>query len=211
MSGRRPSSGALSARRRPLVPALLVAVGLVLVTGGCAAQSPDLERAAADRMQAAVLILTRAAAQERYDAATSAARQVRAELDRAARRGEVSVTRYRQIEEALSRAEAEVARLADTGQPVPGTPPVDEGQEAPLADAAPDGGPAVPSPGTGEVPQDQAVPAATLAGTEQTAAPQDRPDTRSAGEEKAGRDAGAKDKSEHRPPHAGQGRGARGR
>ncbi|MBO1750322.1 hypothetical protein J4G33_00730 [Actinotalea sp. BY-33] len=97
--------------RRRLLGLLLPAA---LVLGGCAAPS-DLSEDAAGALQAAVLDLHRAAAEERYDAAEVAATEVRAALDAAAEAGEVSVARYRQIDAALVAAEEELAVVAGRG------------------------------------------------------------------------------------------------
>lgn len=85
-----------------------VTTAAVLALSGCGEQT-DLGSDAAAELQVAVRDVAVAAAEGRYDAATTAAAEVRAALDRAADEGAVSVGRYRAIDDALTRTEAELA------------------------------------------------------------------------------------------------------
>lgn len=87
-----------------------LAVALLLVSlGGCA--SADLAPTAAEQLQAAVGDVVTAAEQGRYDDAVAAAAEVRAALESAADDGRLSVDRYRTIEDALTRTEAELTAV----------------------------------------------------------------------------------------------------
>jgi len=87
-----------------------LAVALLLVSlGGCA--SVDLAPTAAEQLQAAVDDVVTAAEQGRYDDAVAAAAEVRAALESAADDGRLSVDRYRTIDDALTRTEAELTAV----------------------------------------------------------------------------------------------------
>ena len=85
-------------------------VGLIVLTG-CAGSPPDLTPDAAERLQEAVNGVVQAAVEGRYDDAGAALLATRAALDEAADAGQVSAARYRQIEDALQRAEVELAAV----------------------------------------------------------------------------------------------------
>jgi len=87
----------------------LVGVLLLVSLGGCA--SADLAPTAAEQLQAAVDDVVTAAEQGRYDDAVAAAAEVRAALESAADDGRLSVDRYRTIEDALTRTEAELTAV----------------------------------------------------------------------------------------------------
>lgn len=91
---------------RAVVAGILTAALLTGATG-CAAGS-DLSDPAAARLQQAVAAVVAAADGARYDEALASAAAVRSELERAADAGELSVERYRRIDDALTRTEAEL-------------------------------------------------------------------------------------------------------
>lgn len=83
--------------------------------GGCSdGGSPDLSADAAEELQVAVLEVSRAAAQGRYDAAAASIEDVRAVLVAAAEDGEVSAARLARVESALRGVEAELEELRAT-------------------------------------------------------------------------------------------------
>jgi hypothetical protein len=84
-------------------------LGLTVLTG-CAG-APDLAPETAERLQEAVDGVVLAAVQGRYDDAGAALLATRTALEEAADAGQVSAARYRLIEDALRRAEVEVAAL----------------------------------------------------------------------------------------------------
>lgn len=90
-----------------------VAVAATLVLAGCGA-TPELASGRAAELQADVLTVTEAVAAGQYDVAAEALAEVRAGVQEAVDAGEVSTTRYHQIDEALDRtaAELEAARAA---------------------------------------------------------------------------------------------------
>lgn len=98
----------MNARAGRSVTALAVAL-LLATLGGCA--SVDLAPTAAEQLQAAVDDVVTAAEQGRYDDAVAAAAEVRAALESAADDGRLSVDRYRTIEDALARTEAELTAV----------------------------------------------------------------------------------------------------
>jgi hypothetical protein len=83
------------------------------VLAGCGA-TPELASGRAAELQADVLAVTEAVAAGQYDVAAEALAAVRAGAQEAVDAGEVSTTRYHQIDEALDRtaAELEAARVA---------------------------------------------------------------------------------------------------
>src|SRR5665648_139285 len=99
---------AVNAPARRSVAALAGALLLVSL-GGCA--SADLAPTAAEQLQAAVDDVVTAAEQGRYEDAVAAAAEVRAALESAADDGRLSVDRYRTIEDALTRTEAELTAV----------------------------------------------------------------------------------------------------
>ncbi len=96
---------------------MIGAVVLVIVVGlaGCSAP-PDLSDTAAARLQEAVADVTVAAADGRYEEAIDQVARVRAELERAAEAGELSIDRYRRIDDALTRTETELAAILASAQ-----------------------------------------------------------------------------------------------
>jgi len=98
--------------------AALAGALLLVSLGGCA--SADLAPTTAEQLQAAVDDVVTAAEQGRYEDAVAAAAEVRTVLESAADDGRLSVDRYRTIDDALTRTEAEltaVIQAADgTGQ-----------------------------------------------------------------------------------------------
>ena len=89
--------------------AALAGVLLLVSLGGCA--SADLAPTAAEQLQAAVDDVVTAAEQGRYDDAVAAAAEVRAALESGADDGRLSVDRYRTIDDALTRTEAELTAV----------------------------------------------------------------------------------------------------
>lgn len=111
-------------------------VGAVLATGGaagCAPTSADLAPQAARELQVAVDELVRAVAQGRYDAAGHAAREVRETLEDVADAGQLTASRYRQIDDALTRTEHELAAAIAAQEQGPAGP--EESGEAIAADS----------------------------------------------------------------------------
>jgi len=98
----------VKAPARKSVAALAGALLLVSL-GGCA--SADLAPTAAEQLQAAVDDVVTAAEQGRYEDAVAAAAEVRAALESAADDGRLSVDRYRTIDDALTRTEAELTAV----------------------------------------------------------------------------------------------------
>ena len=98
----------MNAPARRSVAALAGALLLVSL-GGCA--SADLAPTAAEQLQAAVDDVVTAAEQGRYEDAVAAAAEVRTALESAADDGRLSVDRYRTIEDALTRTEAELTAV----------------------------------------------------------------------------------------------------
>lgn len=92
------------------VPAAVLAAVLLWSAAACGGQV-DLDTRAADQLQRAVADVVTAAEQGRYDAAQQAVSHAREVLDQAADDGRLSVGRYRQIDEALTRADAELAAM----------------------------------------------------------------------------------------------------
>ena len=91
--------------------AALAGVLLLATLGGCA--SVDLAPTAAEQLQAAVDDVVTAAEQGRYDDAVAAAAEVRTALESAADDGRLSVDRYRTIDDALTRTEAELTAVIE--------------------------------------------------------------------------------------------------
>ena len=89
--------------------AALAGALLLVSLGGCA--SADLAPTAAEQLQAAVDDVVTAAEQGRYEDAVAAAAEVRTALESAADDGRLSVDRYRTIEDALTRTEAELTAV----------------------------------------------------------------------------------------------------
>ncbi len=98
----------MKAPARRSVAALAGALLLVSL-GGCA--SADLAPTTAEQLQAAVDDVVTAAEQGRYEDAVAAAAEVRAALESAADDGRLSVDRYRTIDDALTRTEAELTAV----------------------------------------------------------------------------------------------------
>lgn len=111
--------------------AALTLTGLLV---GCSA-APDLSERAADRLGGAVSEVVAAAEDGRYEAAVAGLVAVRSELDRAADAGEVSVERYRQIDAALARTEAELAAAIAAAAPPAAPEPGSEGVTGPQEEA----------------------------------------------------------------------------
>lgn len=119
-----------------------VAVAVVLLAGGlggCAAES-DLSADAATRLQHEVAAVVAAAESGRYDEALASAAAVRTQLERAADAGELSVERYRLVDDALTRTETELtaalaaaAAAADPGPATAGEEPAEPEPEGPRA------------------------------------------------------------------------------
>lgn len=106
-------------RMRSLVARMLAAALLAGGLVGCSAGS-DLSEDAAARLHEGVAAVVSAAEAGRYEEALAAAAVVRTQLARAADAGEVSVARYRLVDDALTRTEAELAvALAASAQPRP--------------------------------------------------------------------------------------------
>lgn len=123
-------------RVRALAVAVLTAA-LLAGAGGCAASS-DLSEAAAERLQDAVAGVVAAAEGGRYDEALARAAAARTELEWAADAGELSAQRYRRIDEALTRTEAELdAALAAASAPAA---PAAAQEPAPAPEEAATGG-----------------------------------------------------------------------
>lgn len=91
--------------RRSFAAVVLVAA---LVTAGCGSR-PDLTHDRAVTLQAAVMQMTSAAAAGHWDEADAAIADTRARLDAGVDAGEVSTTRYREIDRALDGVTAAVA------------------------------------------------------------------------------------------------------
>jgi chromosome segregation ATPase len=83
------------------------AVAVVAVVGACQS-SVELDADPARVLQADVLALTTAVAAGRWDTVEAELREAREHLDAALESGEVSVARYRQIDDALDTVAAEV-------------------------------------------------------------------------------------------------------
>jgi hypothetical protein len=79
-----------------------------LLLGGCAARA-DLAPHTAGELQQSVLELTQAVADGRFEVAGARLADLRRELAAAADQGDVSATRYRMIDEALTLTEAQLA------------------------------------------------------------------------------------------------------
>ena len=116
--------------------AALAGVLLLVSLGGCA--SADLAPTAAEQLQAAVDDVVTAAEQGRYDDAVAAAAEVRTALESAADDGRLTVDRYRTIEDALTRTEAELTAVVQAAD--------GEAQET---------SPATETPGTAKNPGDR--------------------------------------------------------
>ena len=97
--------------RRPAV--LVLVAGLLLA--GCGG-STDLAPDRAHTLQTTVLAVSQAASEARWDDALGLLDEARAELDAGADASEVSTARYREVDAALDRVEAEItaeqARIA---------------------------------------------------------------------------------------------------
>lgn len=97
--------------RRPI--ALVLAAGLLLA--GCSG-STDLAPDRAHTLQQSVLAVSQAASEARWDDALALLGTTRTELDAGVDAGEVSTERYREVDAALDRVEAEItaeqARIA---------------------------------------------------------------------------------------------------
>lgn len=138
----RPGRGPRAWERGWVAVVLVGTLGL----GGCAGSPVDLSEEAAARLQEAVWSVTSAAAQGRLDAATTALERVRSELDRAVEADDISVQRYREVDDALRAVEAEVAALRQTAAAPDGAPAPQE-QDADAAPApAPDDAVVAPLP-----------------------------------------------------------------
>ncbi|WP_028047546.1 hypothetical protein [Cellulomonas sp. URHE0023] len=85
----------------------LALAGLLLA--GCGGSGTDLAASRARTLQDAVLGVTHAAADGRWDDAEALLATTRTELDAGARRGEVSTERYGQIDAALDEVQAELS------------------------------------------------------------------------------------------------------
>ncbi len=109
--------------------AVLVAAATALA--GCGAQPVDLAADAAARLQEAVWSVSSAAAQGRHDAAAAALARVRSELDVAVEDGDISVQRYRAVDEALRAVEAELTAVREA---VASPADDDAAAEAPVAE-----------------------------------------------------------------------------
>ena len=112
----------MNARAGRSVTALAVAL-LLASLGGCA--SVDLAPTAAEQLQAAVDDVVTAAEQGRYDDAVAAAAEVRVALESAADDGRLSVDRYRTVDDALTRTEAELTAVIQAAA-AQETPPATE-------------------------------------------------------------------------------------
>jgi cobalamin biosynthesis Mg chelatase CobN len=95
-----------AARPRPALWAVVLTAALV--TAGCAGR-PDLDADRAATLQAAVLEVTTTAAAGQWDATDAALAETRDRLDAGVDAGEVSTSRYREIDRALDRVAAAVA------------------------------------------------------------------------------------------------------
>lgn len=104
-------------RSRVVLASLLVSlVGLT----GCSQPTSDMTSAAAEQLQEAVDSVVQATAEGRYDSATAELARTRTLLDEAADAGQLSVSRYRMIDDALRRTEAELATvIAAVDAPAP--------------------------------------------------------------------------------------------
>ncbi|KGM14518.1 hypothetical protein [Cellulomonas bogoriensis] len=100
-------------RRRAGAWRWCVAAGAGALLWAASACSPavDLDPRVATELQEAVEDLARAAAEGRYDSADVAADRVREMLERAAEDEAVSLGRYRAIDDALTRTQAEIDRM----------------------------------------------------------------------------------------------------
>lgn len=132
-----PSSSAGRAELRRRV-AVVVAAG-ALTLGGCTAPAVDLAADAGARLQEAVWSVTSAAAQGRLDAAVEALERVRSELDAAVEDGDISVQRYREVDQALRAVDAELAgrRAAEAAAAEPAEEPPAEAAPPPEAPSDP--------------------------------------------------------------------------
>ena len=100
----------MTGRARASMVAVLTGV---LLVAGCGAR-PDLAPDRGANLRAAVLEVTAAAAAGRWDAAEAALSDTRARLDAGVDAGDVSTTRYREIDQALDRvSEALVTARAE--------------------------------------------------------------------------------------------------
>ena len=95
--------------RRALL-AVVVSVGVAWSAAACA-EPADLQADAASELQAAVAEVVTAAEQGRHEAARDALDAAREVLAAAADEGRLSVARYRSIDDALTRVEAELDAL----------------------------------------------------------------------------------------------------
>ncbi|GIG21076.1 hypothetical protein Cch01nite_18000 [Cellulomonas chitinilytica] len=86
----------------------VVVLAVALVTAGCA-ERPDLADERAASLQAAVLDVTSAAAAGRWDDAEAALVDTRGRLDDGVDAGEVSTSRYREVDRALDRVAGALA------------------------------------------------------------------------------------------------------
>lgn len=131
---------------------VLVALGV----GGCSASPADLSEEAGARLQEAVWSVTSAAAQGRLDAAATALERVRSELDRAVEADDISVQRYRDVDDALRAVEAEIAALRDAGaEEADAAAPGQPGEEAaPAPDSVVAPLPVEPEPAPADEPAD---------------------------------------------------------
>ena len=108
-------------------------VGL-LGLSGCSQAPRDITADAAEQLQEGVDAVVQAVVEGRLDGATAELARTRALLEEAADAGELSVTRYRTIDEALLRTEAELASvIAASVAPPPA-------EEVPVADGSGDSG-----------------------------------------------------------------------
>lgn len=130
-----PSGGRARLRRRA---AVVVAAG-ALTLGGCTTPPVDLATDAGARLQEAVWSVTSATAQGRLDAAAEALERVRSELDAAAEDGDISVQRYRDVDQALRAVDAELAarRAAEAAAAEPAQEPPAEAAPPPEAPSDP--------------------------------------------------------------------------
>lgn len=120
-------------RIRFLLASLLVGL---LGLAGCSQAPRDITAEAAEQLQEGVDAVVQAVVEGRLDGATAELARTRALLEEAADAGQLSVARYRTIDEALLRTEAELALVIAAGV----APPPEEAEEPVTEESADSGG-----------------------------------------------------------------------
>lgn len=146
--------------RRRFVAAPMVTLALVLT--GCGSSDAALSGGAAAALQDAVHDVAAAAAQGRFDAAVESVAAARSVLEAAADAGEISVQRYRAVDDALTRTEQELEVVlaargpADAPAEPDASPATDPTPEVAPPEVAPPVVPPATVPSTtGDVPEER--------------------------------------------------------